>query len=487
MTPTPIPPGQVQLFLDDALLAETRDLARRWHPLRKHPANPLLARSGAETQIYLFGTVHREPEPLAGAPPGGGSAGQPVFRMWYYAAGEGRTWIGYARSADGLHWERPELGLFPGEPGLAANAVFAPPGWRLIDLNGVVRDPRVQTPAAERYHVMLSADAGERGPGGAQGKHCLPAVSPDGLHWEVRPAFRPPAPCYPDRACFVWDPYRQVWVLYSRCRHNPPELVARGGPNYFGRAIGRGESPDLQTWTAEWPPVMQAEVEDPDGTEIYGWSAFPCGGQWLALTQVHHSLPHQACIDLALSHSRDGVHWQRRSEVLLSLGEVGEWDRFNQCASTLPLCVGDEVWVYYSGRLYRHGEYRRHPEWRPDAPRRDSGPSQVAIGLATLRLDGWCSLEAGFGGGALLTQPVVLPEGEVWVNARADWGKVTVEFLDEHAAPLPGIPLARPLTADGVRQRVAWDEQGRVPPLTGRPVRLRLTLENAQVYGWGVG
>ena len=465
------------LFLDDHTLAEQRGVTRTWHPLRKHPANPLFARSGAETQLYLFGTVLHEPEP------GGGP--DPIFRMWYYAVGEGRQWTGYARSRDGLTWEKPDLDLFADRPGVARNAVFSPDGWRLVGLSGVIRDPNPDMPEDERYKLVQAADAGDPGLGSWKGKHYVTATSPDGLAWTFRDAIVPTQPCYPDRACFVWDPYAKAYVLYARSRHRPPDLAERGGPAYFGRAIGRGSSQDFRTWSHEWPQVMQATAGDPDGTEIYGWSAFPWAGQWVAWTQIHHSQPHLGYIDMAVSHSRDGVHWQRRPETVLPVGEVGDWDRFNQCTSNHPLRVGDEIWVYYSGRSYRHKEYRSFPDWRPDLPRDDNGPDFVGIGLATMRLDGWCSLDAGYGGGTVLTEPGVLQSGDLWVNAKADRGQVVVEVLDEAGQRLPGSRPSAPLAADGVRLPVTWPDGG-APTWSGdRPVRLRFRLENARLYSWG--
>ena len=482
-TPLAVERGQSQLFLDDEWIAERNNVTRRWHRLRKHPANPLFTRSGGEAQVYLSGTVLREPEP--------GGGGDPLFRMWYYARSEKVRWVAYARSRDGLSWEKPDLGVLPAGRGLPGNVVFAPPGWRLIDFSGVVQDPSPGAADEERYKLIVSADT--RGAveideplEGLEGKHFVRGTSPDGWRWTFHGAFKPAMPSYPDRGCFTWDPFRGRFTQYARSRHTPPELVARGGPNYAGRAVGRGTSADFESWSTEWPQVLHATEEDPGGTEIYGCSAFPAGSQWIALAQMHHSLPHLAYIDMAIAHSRDGVRWTREDHVVLPGGDVGDWDRFNQCTATAPLRVGDELWVYYCGRSFRHREYLRCPEWRPEIPRGDSGPHYARIGLATIRLDGWCSLLAGYDGGTVLTRPMVLPRGELRVNARARWGAVTVEVLDEGGNPLPQAPRSAPVSADGVDLKVEWP--GGAPPssLQGRPVRLRFTIENAHLYSWTV-
>ena len=167
-------------------------------------------------------------------------------------------------------------------------------------------------------------------------------------------------------------------------------------------------------------------------------------------------------------------------------GDVGDWDRFNQCTATAPLRVGDELWVYYCGRSFRHREYYGCPEWRPEIPRGDSGPHYARIGLAAIRLDGWCSLLAGYDGGTVVTRPVVLPAGDLRVNARSPWGAVTVEILDEGGVPIPEVPRSAPVSADGVDLKVEWPGGVSLDSLQGRPVRLRFTLENAHLYSWRV-
>jgi hypothetical protein len=450
-----------QLFLDDERIETKENLQRVWHGLTKHPGNPILTRSGLEGNLFLFGTVIQDTDPSFGA--------DTVFRMWYYAGDQGSHWIGYARSRDGLRWEKPRLNLLEinGRPG--RNAVFGPEGFRLIGLSGVVRDGKA---GEERYKLMTPA----RVLGTEDTKTYLMATSPDGINWSLKKTFTPTWPSYPDRACFVWDPYLQAYCLYTRARYNPPELVERGGPAYFGRAIALCRSEDFETWT-EPGMVMHAGEDDAPGTELYGMSAFPHGGQWVGLVQIHRSLPELAYLDVAVAHSRDGFAWKRERDMVLPRGGIGEWDRFNQCASTRPLVVGDEIWVYYSGRTYRHGEYGRHTELK------DTGPVWVGIGLAKIRLDGWCSMQASFDGGHLLTNPLILPEsGAMTVNAKATWGEISVQ-----AIPVGGGASisAEPLKGNGVSLPLSWPD-GDPFSFFGTPLRLRFDIRNALLFSWMV-
>jgi len=460
-----VPKGQSQLFLDDQWIFEKNNVTRVWHRFQKHPSNPLILKSKLEEALYLFGTVLMDSDPDVG--------GEPIFRMWYYASGKGMTWTAYARSSDGLNWEKPELGLIEIDGSQANNVVFCPPGWLPLGLAGVIKDPRTDIKENERYKLMTAARNAATGE-----KTYLLAVSPDGLRWTLQGAFTPPPPCKPDRACFVWDSFRQVYALYNRAKFAPSELTERGDSAYWGRAIALCTSEDFKNWS-EPELVMHADSDDPDGTEIYGSATFPYEGQWVSLPQIHRSLPHLAYIDIAIAHSRDGQNWRREKELVLPRGGIGEWDRFNQCASTRPVCIGDELWVYYSGRLYRHGEYHRYTELK------DTGPHHIGIGLATLRLDGWCSLQAGFDGGEVVTKPIILPAGDLFINAKSDWGEVVVEVLETNGNIINKVK-SMPVIGDSVRLKVQWQEDNSLEHLVGKSVKLRFIIKNALLYSWKV-
>lgn len=460
-----IRPDQSQLFLDDELVANTANVRRVWHQLKKHPANPLILKSGNEKGFYLFGSVLREPAPDAG--------GKPMFRMWYYARGEEKRWVGYARSEDGLKWEKPELGLIEIAGNTSNNAIFLPDEWIVKGISGVIKDPDPDVPDNERYKLVQFASGKE---GYYKGKVYLIVTSPDGLHWTLKDHFKTVRPCKPDRACLVWDPFRRLYALYNRAFYTTPELMKRGGKDYRGRAVALCTSKDWKKWTRS-EIIMTADAKDPDGTDIYSLMAFPCGGQWAGLPQLHYSLPEEAYIDVGIAHSRDGVKWKReRGIVVLPCGGIGEWDRFNQAVASCPVRVGDELWVYYSGRLYRHGQYKPSGE-------KDSGPYHIGFGLAVIRLDGWCSLEAGFDGGEITTRPVILPEGDLYLNAKCLWGSIAVEILDEQ-----GKLIARsdPVITDGVSLKVSWPEGNPLAGNAGKPVQLKFILKNALLYSWKV-
>jgi hypothetical protein len=145
--------------------------------------------------------------------------------------------------------------------------------------------------------------------------------------------------------------------------------------------------------------------------------------------------------------------------------------------------VGDRLYLYYRGTARRHNKVAR--EFDP-AIAADQDTRTMAIGLATLRLDGFASLDASYAGGTLTTRPYALDGDELSLNVKADYGQVQVELLDEDGTPIPGYSRddCLPLEADGVDVRVRWRERASLRALGGRPVRLRLRLANARLYSY---
>ena len=110
----------------------------------------------------------------------------------------------------------------------------------------------------------------------------------------------------------------------------------------------------------------------------------------------------------------------------------------------------------------------------------------MSIGLATLRLDGFASLDASFDGGTVVTTPTLLEGETLALNVKADYGEVRVELLDADGAPLPEYSAedCLPIHEDGVAVPVRWRNRISLTPLVDQPCALRLTLKNARLYSY---
>ncbi|MBI3922460.1 MAG: hypothetical protein HY318_13645, partial [Armatimonadetes bacterium] len=183
-----------------------------------------------------------------------------------------------------------------------------------------------------------------------------------------------------------------------------------------------------------------------------------------------------------LISSRDCRRWERcPSEApLLACGGAGEWNRFIcHNGGSPPIRVNDRLYIYYRGAPRRHGPYEGT----------DDGKSPICVGLASLRVDGFASLNASFDGGEVTTKPWEIDGGSLLLNAKCDYGEIRVELLDEEDRPLPGYSLEEcvPVCADGVDLPVQWRERPDLAGAAGRTVRLRLHLRNAQLYSYRRG
>jgi hypothetical protein len=108
------------------------------------------------------------------------------------------------------------------------------------------------------------------------------------------------------------------------------------------------------------------------------------------------------------------------------------------------------------------------------------------IGLATLRVDGFASLNATYEGGRVTTALFLTQGNELHINAKADVGQLRAEVLDEQSFPIPGFTRddSEPMHADSCNFVMRWKETASLGKLRGRPLRLRFYLENTRLYSY---
>lgn len=100
----------------------------------------------------------------------------------------------------------------------------------------------------------------------------------------------------------------------------------------------------------------------------------------------------------------------------------------------------------------------------------------------TLRLDGYFSWHGGGNGGTVLTKPVVFEGDRLEINFKTSaLGGVRIEILDENGAPIVGYDSGR-LFGNSVARPVDFDAP--LSALAGKPVRLRITLSDADLYSF---
>ena len=183
--------------------------------------------------------------------------------------------------------------------------------------------------------------------------------------------------------------------------------------------------------------------------------------------------------DARLSVSRDGINFKRCGgrRAFLKPGTEGSFSSRMVWAMPSPIPMGDELWFYYSGINRDHDGIVD-----PTAGRLLSG-----IGRSVMRLDGFVSADAGYGGGELVT-PVIRFEGaKLELNLdTAGGGSVKVELQDHQGRPIANYAEsdASFLCGNSVGMPVRWGEKTEVGELSGRPIKIRFVMRDCKLYAF---
>jgi hypothetical protein len=453
--PTPADLLQPQLFLDDHLIADSARLQRVWHAARKHPDPVLTAEHPWEAHCPVaYGTVLQR---------------QGRYQMWY--CGWTRNTpprVCYADSDDGIRWHKPELGLFE-VCGTRANNVTLQaedPSCLIDDVTVIADESDSEWPLKMLYWENT------RGINTADTRAIHLARSVNGREWE---RCGPVLPGWGDRFNALSGTVDGQYLLLGRA----PE---EGGVTGKGRVVWRSVSPDLRTWS-EPELVFTADKEDPANLEVYSVSPFNYGD--LLMGGIERMYRSPDVLDTELMWSRDAGRTWTRSRTRPSFipwGPAPRWDdTWINLPANDPIVNGDQLWFYYSGRSGAHCV----PE-----------PSNHgAIGLATLRRDGFCSLQAMEQEGWLITEPIAWPGGDLALNVdcRRDiaghphnilTGAADVEVLTADGQPHVAFAESANCRANATRAIVRWPDDHSLDTIAGEHVRLRIRLRDAHLYAF---
>lgn len=442
------------------------------------------------------------------------------WRLWYnfFVARDptvipGRgcdTPIGYAESSDGIHWTLPDLDRVPLEGCAHRNIVLGPcqrdrHGRYLTGVGGlagfVVVDAET-TPhprARGRFTAMYISS-----PRDVYGGICL-AWSDDGIEWTAY-AENPVIPGSQDtQNCLLWDPRLERYVCTMRptIHCGPPEQHAN-------RKMARCESEDLVHWSPSFM-VLDADERDAPGLESFdepGMGGNVRGRNWqfqgltpFFLNDLYAGLTwsYDVCKGTFVSEllrSGDGFEWKRealREAFVADNRPEGFRGKLPIPIGSPPVQVADELFLYYSNTPYGHHEIAQ-ADLDAKMANRDQMLTDVSLYLLGLKRDRWVGYEAGDREGELLARPFEWEGGgPLRLNLEvAAGGSVRVAFEDRWGRPIPDYhlneipPIEGPL--DAVSHTLTFGPGPKtivkLPP--AGPVRLRLRLRRARLYGWDV-
>jgi hypothetical protein len=439
--------GSWQLFLDDYLVSSKHGITRTYHPFEKYTNNPVLIVDQPWEHNVINSTTVLPTEDGTG------------FRLWYYcwtpAKDPDRSHSLYATSADGIHWEKPKLGLVPWK-------VTGSTDNNLIGTSGSVMHTPDDPDPARRYKSV------------SPGKFMFSA-SPDGIRWSG--LSKDSLFGAGDTGHIMWDPLTKKYRGYAKIN----ALVA----GQRRRAIGYSEGTSFEAWPAMRLIMAPDDFDDRwakpgsiQRTHFYNCPVTAYQNMYLGFMMIYRAEDEEGYFHgpmfAELVTSRDGIHWLREEgnrPPLLADGPERSFDHGMVTVSSL-LIVGDQLRIYYGGYDGLH----------------DYLPFHSAIGLATMRKDGFASLDGGDNPGEIITKPLKGLSGKLHLNCQAAAGLLQVEVLNATGQRLPGYTKKEfnEPRGDGVDQVVTWQEHEELPAGKG-PLRLRFLLKNTSLYSFRAG
>jgi hypothetical protein len=393
----------------------------------------------------------------------------------------------YAESRDGIHWKKPELGLFDFNGSKQNNIVLASAKIGKVNADAghiaMFKDDNPRCAADARYKAIIRSN----GP-----KGLLPFKSSDGLHWS--PMSEGPVitiGAFDSQNLAFWDSVRGEYRAYLR-------YFTEGA--YKGRRdILTATSKDFLHWTEPVPllyPGAPAEQLYTNQIKPYhraphilvgfptryidrGWSKSMESLPEVAHRRLRSSVSPRygtAVTEGLLMTSRDGVTFHRWAEAFLRPGpeRKSSWAYGNQYIAwhvvetashlegaprELSLYASDSYWTGKSSRLRRY----------------------------TLRLDGFVSAQAPYKGGEFVTKPIVFSGDKLQLNfASSAAGGIRVEIQNEDGQPIEGFSLkdCPAIFGDAIDRTVMWQNGTDVSSLAGKSVRLRFQLKDADLYAF---
>lgn len=374
-----------------------------------------------------------------------------------------------ADSTDGVHWTRPELGLFP-LPGAATNNVI---------LAG-------QAPFSHNFSPFLDARSGVaesqrfKALAGIHQSGLWAFTSPDGLRWTksgAQPVLTSKEFAFDSQNVSFYSTHEARYVCFFRTWKKV------NGVNY--RWISRASSDDFLHWRIDGeidfagapPEHLYTNQASPYFRAPHFYlgicARFLPGRQVLSPEQAAQvgvdPKYYKDCSDAVLVSSRGGTRIDRTFlEAFLRPGHGWQnWVSRSNYPALNVIPTGPSAMSFFVNRNY--------------------GQPTAHLRRYSLRLDGFSSLHAGYRGGEAITKPLRCSGSQLELNyATSAAGSVRVEIQDPSGQPLPGFRLedAKPLIGDETARPFSWQNSPTLRTLASKDIRLRFVLHDADLYSF---
>ncbi len=409
-----------------------------WYSLRRSPERFLVGRLSAEQASARSHSESAKTFSLTR------SGWDPTKMKWQ---------VCYARTHDGIHFERPDLGIVPDAK--SPNV--------LIDNGGIFSVMRNDAAAPERRYAMIHtgwgpAFAGEPLSGFHPVHNAGAAFSPDGLHWQEwahGPAFRDGN----DAFSAIYDPRAQQYRCYQavlRPYHFAyPDSIGTNDPRGQRRVLAIRSSDDGVHWS-RLENFIEPDADDPPELELYMFTVFPYRDRFVGLMRNYARSPlmigeHGPHIAYEWWVSRDGLRWQRPAREM----HVGV---FTTCT---PFVVADRLCFLEYNTMRRYSTPIDRITWVGAQSNAEFSSPLFEMPQRPLTVN----IQSGTG--------TLLPDqAYVMVEARRPDGHVIEGYEREKCLFVD---------VDGTALPLRWGEKN-TTGLAGHAVCLRFYLRDARIY-----
>ena len=403
-----------------------------------------------------------------------------LYRMYYRGWGvdasrreneEGQTMpvTCYAESQDGIHWDKPELGLCEWRGSTANNIILTGPR-EVTQRFSPMLDDRPGVPADARFKAI----------GGSQRTGLHLWTSADGLRWTEQPGTIIEGEGFDSQNTIHWSPAENRYV----CLFRSFKVVDGERVRWISRTLSEdlikwsegeeldfGSAPPEHLYTNQAAPYVHAPhilIGTPARFLPGRWAMSPEQEEAIGLHDgdKYQGLP-GALSDTVLISSRGGTRVDRTFlEAFVRPGEDNnDWVARSNYPALGILPTSDRELSLYVARHY--------------------GQPTAYLERLSLRIDGFASVSAGYAGGEMVTKPFTFEGQRLKLNrSTSAAGSVRVEVQNSEGAAIPGhdIGSCDDLIGDDVARTVTWSGKGNVASLAGKPMRLRVQLHDADLF-----
>lgn len=410
---------------------------------------------------------------------------QKLFRMYYRGtptlptSSNKTEYTCYAESKDGKAWTKPNLGLHEAFGTKDNNVLLANDPIATHNFAPFI-DANPATPADQRYKALSGL--------GGKGGGLRAWTSADGLHWKKlrdEPVLTKGA--FDSQNVSFWSPVEKCYIAYFRVFTGGGTDEKTWQPKGV-RWVSRATSTDFVTWT----PAVMMKCDRPLVDHIY-----------VSQTHPYFNAPHIE-IATAARFMQGQSSLDDQAKKFMAEDAKQYTALFADCSEAVLMTSRAGSTLYnrtFMEGFVRPGLHFRNWTSRANYPacgivptgkseisifvQRHYGQSVNLIERCALRLDGFASVHADYDGSTVITKPLTFTGKELHLNfATGAAGHVAVEIQDEAGQPIPGFALADCLSQsyDDIDRVIRWKTGSDVSTLTGKPVRLKFDLRDADVF-----